>query len=396
MNRSGCFKTILAIAAVAAAAPAVALDYQINGFASQGLVLSRGNNFFGQSTKGSLRYYEAGLSGTASLLPNLTAAAGVYMRDAGATDTGRPALDFALLDYRVLNGETGTLGLRAGRIKNPIGFYNDTRDSVFTRPSILLPLSIYADNQGEKRLFFSSDGGQLYGSKSFAGHTLSVSGTATRDRELGNTTTSLLVNLGGIPFTMQLKDFWNVQLLDETDDGRWRFGLSRVAGHLNLETTPDVGIAGNLSFGSEIASINYNAADLSLTAEYVLNSNRVSVTAAQAQLAGYSQLGDGGYLQAEYRIGPRWSLLARADSQFLNRHDRSGREAAAQQPGLDPNSRFAYDLTVGGHWRSRKHWGVWAEYHWIDGSASAQPLDNPGAVLADHWSIFLLMLGYRL
>ena len=31
------------------------------------------------------------------------------------------------------------MGIRLGRMKTPLGFYNDTLDVPFTRPSILLP-----------------------------------------------------------------------------------------------------------------------------------------------------------------------------------------------------------------------------------------------------------------
>ena len=46
-------------------------------------------------------------------------------------------------------------------MKNPLGFYNDTRDVPFTRPSILLPQSIYFDRT--RKLAIAADGVHLYG-----------------------------------------------------------------------------------------------------------------------------------------------------------------------------------------------------------------------------------------
>src|SRR5579862_1797261 len=133
---------------VALCSSAQAIDYQVHGYAAQGFVLSSGDNFFGHSTNGSLDYYEAGLNAAVQLQSNLMIAAGGAIRTAGITDSGRPRLDYALLDYRFLPGiksDAGfdaNAGLRVGKVKNPLSFFNETRDVIFTRPSILLP-SVY-------------------------------------------------------------------------------------------------------------------------------------------------------------------------------------------------------------------------------------------------------------
>jgi hypothetical protein len=103
---------------------------------------------------------------------------------------------------------------------------------------------------------------------------------------------------------------------------------------------------------------------------------------------------DSGYLQGDYRLDSSWTLTARADASFKDRNDRSGTEFAADNPGMSRYSRFAYDYMVGAHWRHGEHWGVWGEYHWIDGSATVQPLDNVGRVIANRWSMLALMAGY--
>ena len=46
-------------------------------------------------------------------------------------------------------------------MKTPLGLYNDTRDVAFTRPSILLPQSIYFDRT--RKLALAADGVHLYG-----------------------------------------------------------------------------------------------------------------------------------------------------------------------------------------------------------------------------------------
>ena len=62
--------------------------------------------------------------------------------------------------------EADQFGIRVGRLKNPFGFYNDTRDVAFTRPGILLPQSIYFDRT--RNLGLSGDSVQIYGEKAIS------------------------------------------------------------------------------------------------------------------------------------------------------------------------------------------------------------------------------------
>jgi hypothetical protein len=49
---------------------------------------------------------------------------------------------------------------------------------------------------------------------------------------------------------------------------------------------------------------------------------------------------------------------------------------------------------VGANWRYGEHWGVWGEYHWINGTSQLQQLENPQP-LEDHWSLIMLMAGFK-
>ena len=82
-------------------------------------------------------------------------------RWAGKGSPGNIRLDYGFIDYTFLSGETGQLGIRLGRMKNPLGFYNDTRDVSFTRPSILLPNPF--TSTAARKLALAADGAHLYG-----------------------------------------------------------------------------------------------------------------------------------------------------------------------------------------------------------------------------------------
>ncbi|MBA3493883.1 MAG: hypothetical protein H0T87_07170, partial [Gammaproteobacteria bacterium] len=130
--------------------PALAFEvfegFQVHGFLSQGYILTTNNNFFGSSERGgSLDFTEIGVNASWTPLPRLQFAAQGLFRRAGAGHDSDFELDFGLMDYAVVSTADRQLGFRLGRIKNPLGLYNDTRDVAFTRPSILLPESIYLD-----------------------------------------------------------------------------------------------------------------------------------------------------------------------------------------------------------------------------------------------------------
>lgn len=383
---------VLAALAVVVCAPAGAVDYQVHGYAAQGFVYSENNNFFGESTDGSFDYYEAGLNGAVQLRPNLLISAQAAIRDAGISDDATLRLDYALADYRLLSEAGVQAGLRAGKIKNALGFYNETRDVVFTRPSILLP-SVYADNQNQRSLIFTSPGTQLYASTVTGQHEWSFTGTANAEHDVRKSDERLLISLP-VPFDLRIGDSWNAQLMDSMDGGRWQFAYSYFTGQFRMSTAPEISMVGRFRVDAHVFSVRHNAERFTLTAEYVLVGNDNYLTFRGIPLVDTRVAADNGYLQGEYRFNKQWGAMARIDGSFRNRHDRDGREYAAAT-GADRHSQFSHDVTVGLNWRPDEHWGVWGEYHWINGTAALQALENPPPIRHQRWSMLMLMAGYK-
>jgi hypothetical protein len=104
---------------------------------------------------------EVGLNIFYRALKNLSFAAQGLYRRAGATtgDAGEVTLDFGSVDLNLLNLQEGRIGVRGGRIKNPWGLYNETRDVAFTHPTIILPLTYF---ERSRTLMLATNGGQLY------------------------------------------------------------------------------------------------------------------------------------------------------------------------------------------------------------------------------------------
>ncbi|MGH8507120.1 MAG: hypothetical protein ACREVH_00160 [Gammaproteobacteria bacterium] len=138
--------------------------FHIHGFLSQGYFFTSDNNLFGSSERGgSLDFTEIGVNASWLPLPNLQLAAQLLSRRAGEGEghEGEIELDFGLADYTAVATADRRLGVRLGRVRLPFGIYNETRDVAFTRPSILLPQSIYFERTRE--LALSGDGAMFFG-----------------------------------------------------------------------------------------------------------------------------------------------------------------------------------------------------------------------------------------
>lgn len=375
---------------LAPARSALALDYQFHGFAAQGYSVSGGNNFYGDSTHGSSDFYELGLNGTVSVTPSLLFSAQGMMRRAGAPDSEGLRLDYAFADWRFLSSARYDAGLRLGRVKNPFGFYNETRDVVFTRPGITLPDSIYYETQGLRSILFSRDGAQLYGDAQFGNHYLSFEGNYAIKSKLSEREQRGFTGGQDLPIEIELEHFHVARLQDEWNGGMLKFALTYLHGRLLVDPNPAVPLTGYLDADIYVASLRYNAARFALTGEYQMTQSR-SITS----LAPPSDvISDGFYLQGEYRFAPRWTALARYNASFANRHDRDGREYAAATGG-NRYTQFSHDETLGLNWQPNAHWGLWAEFHLIQGSGAVPLGDNAGRTLADHSNLFQVMAAYR-
>lgn len=359
--------------ATAVASPAQALEYQVHGFLAQGFVLSEGNDFYGDSTDGSFKFYEAGLNGAISPLPSLLISAQVMARDAGVTDDGKPRLDFAFADYSIVASPAGQAGVRAGRVKNFFGLYNATRDVVFARPGVLLP-SGYYDAQGARSLLFSSDGVQAYGGFNWGEHYTSLVASYALTDELTYEPTDAFDDL-------TLNDFLVARLQDEVGGGRWTHALSYLHGRLGY------GSFGAFDFDLYQLSARYSGDRFTVTTEYGLST---------FDGGGFHGSGDNLYLQGDYLLTPAWGLMARWDSTFSDRNDRDG-DDCTDDFGFptDRHQCFAHDFSVGANWKSQRHWGAWAEYHLVDGLATVNDAENAGNTPEAHWSMLLLMAAYR-
>jgi hypothetical protein len=376
-----------------AAADAGMLDtLQLHGFLSQALVVTDRNDFFGPSSSdgGSLKYTEIGANASFRPHQNVLIAAQVLSRRAGGDGReARPVLDHGVVDYQMVASPQRTLGMQLGRFKNPFGFYNQTRDVAFTRPSILLPQSIYFDRT--RSLGLAADGLSLYHEEHLKSGTLrtqlgvgmtQAGDDLRRTMRLENTPGSLEPRLSGIG-----------QVRYEHDGGRVVVALSAAHARARFESDTPLESGGDFSFRPWILSLQYNEELWSLTTEYAL---RTSVLDGFTNpFLNLNVTGESWYLQYTRRFHDNWQWLIRYDSLINNRDDRSG--SAFEASGAGPaHSQFAQDLTLGLQWTVNPRVMLAAEYHHVDGTGWLPTQDNPDpSETSRRWNMLLFQLSLR-
>lgn len=369
-------------------------NLQIHGFASQSWLKSSDNNFFGKSSSdsGSFDFREIGLNASMRPINNLQFSVQGISRWAGKGSPGNIRLDYGFIDYTYYSREAGQLGIRLGRMKNPLGFYNDTRDVPFTRPTILLPQSIYFDRT--RKLALAADGVHMYGEYRSDIGDFSFQGGVVRPLVRG---TEAEAAVFGRQFfghlTPEISYVGRVNY--DLDGSRLRFAIS--ATQLNMGFSPGAGDilkGGTVQFTPLVFSAQYNAERWSITSEYALR--HLEYKNFGPGLPNMSFSGESYYFQGAYRFTPEWEGIVRYDVLYTDSTDPNGTKWAAAGPGRHAYNRFAKDITVGLRWNITPELMVRAEYHRVNGTAWLSTLDNPvPGDLAQHWDLFSILGSYR-
>ncbi len=373
----------------------------IHGFLTQTAIRTSDNNFYGESNdQWSFGLTEIGLNLFYQPLQNLGFSFQGLYRRAGEVDTGSLELDYGFADLTLHNYQHGRFGLRVGRVKNPLGLYNETRDVAFTRPSIILPQGIYYDRN--RSLFISLDGAQLYAQHQINNSNLSIKLNAGRARndndELLRTaipyptpvipvypTGELTTNTSSTSFAGQLNYSIN--------EGRYVFALSYADTFLEYKPgINDLFSDGSMHYKPLIGSAQFNGEKLSLTFEYLKLFNEFKDFGPL--YPDYSPVSESWYVQADYRLKNKWKVYARYSEDYLDIDDKNGNRNASI--GLPAHMVFAKDTMVGLRWDINPSIMLQAEYHSMNGTSWLTSADNPDrSKTRQHWDIFAFQASFR-
>jgi hypothetical protein len=384
---------------------------QVHGFAGQGVTYTDHHQVFGTSRDVSLDFREMGLNTSVKLLPNLLISAQGLYRDAGASDTQGIRLDFAQADYSVpLLDSSLVLGVRGGRVKIPFGLYNDTRDVLWTRPSVLLPQSIYFDTLALRQAMIAADGGIAYGRYTYGEHRFGWEFLAAEPQDSTGGATGFLTGIPNLPMLPRAEGSLGGRPLllgrafYEWMGGRGKLMFSVVDLDRDFRSGSMFYQNGNTKVTYPLFSAQYNAERWSLTAEYGwIDSERTGYSALpfiQNLPTWKKNTSENFYVQGEYRFTSDFSAVLRYDVLHLNRDDRDGKEMSQLSGGkAAPHRFYARDLTAGVRWEFARNFLLAADYHYVNGTAWLNETDNPGLSTnpgtPSHFSLFTTMLSFR-
>ncbi|WP_269619812.1 hypothetical protein [Zhongshania sp. BJYM1] len=351
---------------------------RVHGFLSQAYLLSDGNNFYGNSLRGSTEYTEAGVNASWRVTSTLNISGQLLSRDAGSTDNGDLKVDFLFADIKSLENEMSGLGFRLGRVRNAFGFYNDTRDVLFTRQTILMPQAVYFEGNGFRELLFASDGAQLYSYWDADENSTTFNFTLGRSKSLS---AGILRNLFGPEASIihkgELKNPVFAQLQHSRNGGDSKFGFSMFNIHLDLHPSFANMADVTLDTVGYVVSAQKNLPSWTFTTEYSF----ITTDFRTAQGSQNQEL-ESAYLQAQYRLKPDITLTSRYEYIVTDRDHR--------------NETDSEHIVVGVRWAPKPNWILDVNAYGIRGVSGIPGVDNIDNVpLSQRTEIFAVMLGYR-
>lgn len=414
------FVGLAAAGLLAAALPAAAEELggvTLHGFISQGYIKTTENElFFANTTKGTFEVTEAALSFTSEPLPRLRIGAQLYGQELGSFGNHRVIVDWAVGDYRLRDW----LGVRAGKLKFPLGLYGTLRDADLARPEIFQPEAIYSDLL--KDLTRSFEGGALYGSLQ-AGKAGSVDyevfgGTVDADQSAAayrlaqsgvpNFTTALTraglrdARPSAVPLDATMHHMYGGMLEYRPPVQGLRLRFSGWTHDSTLESRASIsGFLGPLpaTFVLDthtdvshdywvVASAEFQRGGLRVSAEQAWQKLTTTTTVTGLPTGPTSPSTTvsrpvGWYVQVAQRVDDRVQLSAYYSRYYTDRDDKEGLRLAAGTPSFQ---RWDKDLGFTARLDLASHFLMKAEFHAVDGSARLGVTENPQG-LTQKWKV---------
>jgi len=365
-------------------------DLRWHGFLSQGVIHTDENNFFGDSTGTSVDFRDVGVGFSWQPQDRLLFSTQALYRDAGGTSPNGVSVDYALVNYSLINKLDFGLDVRAGRVKNPLAFYSETRDVAGTRPSVILPVSIYAP--AFRDIFHSSDSGMLSGYKEAGNWLINLDllrGTVPFDERSGR----LLIPVAQ-PGSIEDSKLWMARSIVEYDGGRIRFGVTYFKFNARLDTVGGPGRInpGHLDVDTRILSFEYNWENLQFNSEYMrIDSIYKGIFVPGLDVKRESE---SYYVQLGYRFNEKLRVFGRYDVYYADRNDKSGN--GQLMLGRPKSDGFTKDVVVGAQYRFFDHWMLAGEVHHINGTAALGVIENPDvSKVKEDWNLYTLQLSYK-
>ncbi len=339
---------------------------QIHGFLSQGFLWSSDNDYLStESSKGDFRFNELGINFGFDLAEKLRVGLQLFSRSLGSTGNNKVQLDWAYADYR----HRDWLGLRAGKMKLPMGFYNETRDIDQLRTCIFLPESVYPELERD-----FNDG--ILGFGIYGDVAVDPGGSLSYQAQVGTQ------NVGGdmeMSFVSSMENF-GVTMTDAAMGNIvagsliWNTPLDGVRIGGTIEWWDSMTIQGAMSMFSGIplqfnlqgyilwvAGVECVADPITFAAEF-----RQQKVAIHSFMFNYDVHQEGFYLSLAYRFADSWETGTYYAMYWPTANDRHGARKVAL--GQQDYEAWQQDIALSIRHDILENWSVKLEGHYMNGT----------------------------
>ena len=364
---------------------------QLHGFVAQGLIDVNGSNFVNDNQKLTFELTEIGINASYQITSKFRfAAQGVYLNGGNRYSKGA-RLDYALIDWSIYNDQNWMINLYLGRYKNNHWLYSSTRDVPHTRPSIILPQSLYYD--GFRDIAMGADGISLkvnYGTETLGDFDFNASygSSSLSSDEVKLLLGDMVKGSGKQKFDAQMSINW-LPLYSQ-----WRFGISLLDSdfvytrHVN-EFFSD----GLFSFQQYSISALFEGERWEFSSE--LFQQKFLFEGFYSPTHQANNFSQGIYIQTRYKYDEKLVFLARLEKFYADKDDKNG-SRFENRTGVPSYFGYHNDLILGFSYNLSEKLRLQAEFHQVQGTSRLTPITFPDTKLNDseYWNIWALQLMY--
>ena len=384
--------TLACLPVVAISGEVQSTDFQFHGFLSQGLIAVDGSDFVSDEQSMSPELTELGINASYQLSNSFRVAGQVAYLNGGNRYNEGVRIDYLLLDWDLYSGEQWSTNIYIGRFKNFHWLYSATRDVPMTRPSIILPQSVYFD--ATRDMSVGGDGVAIkstYSSEALGDFDFNISsGRSPTSREQTHIIMGRF-SQGGLSHDEDLQ----ASIYYHPSFSNWRFGIALTDAEFTYTAgDKDNFVDGALSLTRYYANAEYQGEHWTLSAELV----QEKIALSDVLFPGFKRdsVGQGGYFQSQYRLNHRVQLLARYEHYWANKDDKNGSQLEASIGGAPHYFGYQRDFTAGLSIELSQNLKLQLEQHWIKGTARLTPvvIPDPTVNTNEYWQISSLQLTY--
>jgi hypothetical protein len=372
----------------------------IHGFVSQGYLCSTDYNYLANDSEGgSFQFNEIGINFAKDLTEKLRIGIQILSRDLGDLYNNELEIDWAYADYRWKDW----LGLRAGILKVPLGFYNETRDVDMLRTFVLLPSGVYHETYRDYSMGLSGAG--IYGA-------VPIGAAGDLDYVMEAGTLNLDADDSGIAkvYADEINRGWNASGL-----GTFNFEIDDIdvdevyVGSLQWRSPWGLRLGTSVNYSTFVAqgadSINNATANLdsyecrtyTLSAEYIWEDLIIAIEywnnmiETKSTFLNMPVLGtvrsdekaeiEGYYISASYRVNEWLELGSYYSMYYADASDHDGDDVV----GAPDHKAWTEDIALATRFDINEYWIFKIEGHRMNGTAVVVGSDNDNSFPDQRW-----------